>query len=86
MAGEIIAYVANIAHHADVGGMVPGSEAAVCQSIFQEGLRMPLVRIMRADGVNRDVLDLIYSTPAPQASGAAICRRNSPPTMWAFAA
>ena len=59
MAGEIIAYVANIAHHADVGGMVPGSEAAVCQSIFQEGLRMPLVRIMRADGVNRDVLDLI---------------------------
>ena len=59
MEGEIIAYVANIAHHADVGGMVPGSEAAVCQSIFQEGLRMPLVRIMRADGVNRDVLDLI---------------------------
>ena len=26
--GEIVAYVANIAHHADVGGMVPGSEAA----------------------------------------------------------
>jgi N-methylhydantoinase B len=29
---KIVAYVANIAHHADVGGMVPGSEAAVCQS------------------------------------------------------
>ena len=28
---SIVAYVANIAHHADVGGMVPGSEAAVCQ-------------------------------------------------------
>lgn len=56
---EIVAYVANIAHHADVGGMVPGSEAAVCQTIFQEGLRIPLVRIMRAEGVNRDVLDLI---------------------------
>ncbi|ETW95165.1 MAG: hypothetical protein ETSY1_31780, partial [Candidatus Entotheonella factor] len=59
MGAEIVAYVANIAHHADVGGMVPGSEAAVCQTIFQEGLRMPLVRIMRAEGVNRDVLDLI---------------------------
>src|SRR5687767_10123196 len=29
-AGKIVAFIANIAHHADVGGMVPGSEAAVC--------------------------------------------------------
>jgi N-methylhydantoinase B len=36
---KIVAFVANIAHHADVGGMVPGSEAAVCKSIYQEGLR-----------------------------------------------
>ncbi len=57
--GRIVAFVANIAHHADVGGMVPGSEAAVCQTIFQEGLRIPLVRIMHAGTVNRDVLDLI---------------------------
>ena len=57
--GRIVAFVANIAHHADVGGMVPGSEAAVCQTIFQEGLRIPLVRIMLAGTVNRDVLDLI---------------------------
>jgi N-methylhydantoinase B len=59
MHGEIVAYVANIAHHADVGGMVPGSEAAVCQSIFQEGLRIPLVQIMHGGEVNRDLLDLI---------------------------
>jgi N-methylhydantoinase B len=57
--GRIVAYVANIAHHADVGGMVPGSEAAVCQTIFQEGLRIPLVQIMHAGKVNRDLLDLI---------------------------
>jgi N-methylhydantoinase B len=56
---RIVAYVANIAHHADVGGMLPGSEAAVCQTIFQEGLRIPLVQIMRAGKANRDVLDLI---------------------------
>jgi N-methylhydantoinase B len=41
LGGSIVAYVANIAHHADVGGMVPGSEAAVCKTIFQEGLRIP---------------------------------------------
>jgi N-methylhydantoinase B len=56
---QLVAYVANIAHHADVGGMVPGSEAAVCRSIFQEGLRIPPVRIMR-DGVPiKDVVDII---------------------------
>jgi len=56
---RIAAYVANIAHHADVGGMVPGSEAAVCQSIYQEGLRIPPVRIMKEGVVNRDVFDII---------------------------
>ena len=56
---KIVAFVANIAHHADVGGMVPGSEAAVCQSIYQEGLRIPPVRIMKAGEVNRDVLEIL---------------------------
>jgi hypothetical protein len=55
----IVAFVANIAHHADVGGRVPGSEAAVCNSIFQEGLRLPPVRIMRGGEINRDVLDIV---------------------------
>jgi N-methylhydantoinase B len=56
---RIAAYVANIAHHADVGGMVPGSEAAVCQSIYQEGIRIPPVRIMQAGKLNRDVFEII---------------------------
>jgi N-methylhydantoinase B len=56
---RIVAYVANIAHHADVGGMVPGSEASVCRSIFQEGIRLPAVRIMRENKVNKDVFDII---------------------------
>lgn len=57
--GRIVAFVANIAHHADVGGMVPGSEAAVCKSIYQEGIRIPPVRILRAGKLNRDVFDMI---------------------------
>lgn len=59
MGKRIVAFVANIAHHADVGGMVPGSEAAVCKSIYQEGIRIPPVRIMRAGKINRDVFDVI---------------------------
>lgn len=57
--GEIVAFVACIAHHADVGGMVPGSEAAVCSSIFQEGIRIPPVRIMREGKFNEDVFDIL---------------------------
>ncbi|MDB5581164.1 MAG: hypothetical protein JWR80_6340 [Bradyrhizobium sp.] len=57
--GNIVAYVACIAHHADVGGMVPGSEAAVCNSIFQEGLRIPPVRILNQGVINRDVFDIL---------------------------
>ncbi|MBI3068252.1 MAG: hydantoinase B/oxoprolinase family protein [Betaproteobacteria bacterium] len=59
LADRIVTFVANIAHHADVAGMVPGSQASVCKSIFQEGIRIPPVRIMRGGDLNRDVLDLI---------------------------
>lgn len=57
--GRILAYVANIAHHADVGGMVAGSESALCTSIFQEGLRIPVVRLVRAGALDRDILDMV---------------------------
>ncbi|WP_081724327.1 hydantoinase B/oxoprolinase family protein [Advenella kashmirensis] len=55
----IVAFVACIAHHADVGGMVPGSEAAVCTSIFQEGIRVPPVRIVSEGKLNEDVFDIL---------------------------
>jgi N-methylhydantoinase B len=52
---ELVAFVANIAHHSDIGGRVPGSESADCTSIFQEGLRIPIVRLARGDAIVRDV-------------------------------
>jgi len=58
--GRIAAFVANIAHHADVGGMVPGSEAAVCESIFQEGLRLPPVRLVHEGILNKDICEVIF--------------------------
>lgn len=57
--GKIVAFVANIAHHADVGGMVPGSEAVNCTSIFQEGIRIPPVRVMHEGKINEDVLNIV---------------------------
>jgi N-methylhydantoinase B len=51
-------YVANRAHHADVGGMFPGSMGPA-REIFQEGLRIPPVRIVRGGEVDREMLELI---------------------------
>ena len=57
--GRLVAFVANIAHHSDVGGKVPGSESSDCTSIFQEGIRLPPVRILDNDQVCEDVLNII---------------------------
>ncbi len=51
-------YVAARAHHADVGGTFPGSMGPA-REVFQEGLRIPPVRILRAGVVDREMLDLI---------------------------
>jgi N-methylhydantoinase B len=51
-------YVANRAHHADVGGAFAGSMGPATE-IFQEGIRIPPVRIVRRGEVCREILDLI---------------------------
>jgi N-methylhydantoinase B len=53
-------YVASRAHHADVGGTYPGS-MGLCTEIYQEGFRIPPVRIMRAGAMERDVLALLLA-------------------------
>jgi N-methylhydantoinase B len=57
--GRVVAFVANIAHHADVGGMVAGSESALCSSIYQEGLRLPMVRFVRGGELDSDLMDVV---------------------------
>ena len=42
-AGRLVGWVANRAHHADVGGMAPGSIPPAAVEIYQEGLRIPPV-------------------------------------------
>jgi len=43
--GRLVGWVANRAHHSDVGGMVPGSIPPEASEIYQEGLRLPPVRL-----------------------------------------
>jgi N-methylhydantoinase B len=51
-------YVASRAHHADIGGYFPGS-MGLCREIYQEGLRIPPVKIVRNGAVDPDILALL---------------------------
>ncbi len=57
--GKIVAFVANIAHHNDVGGRVPGSNAADSDSIYAEGIRIPPIKIFRSGELDEDLLNMI---------------------------
>jgi len=57
--GRIIAWTANIAHNSDVGGMAPGSLTGEATEIFQEGLRLPAIKIISKGEPIRPVFDII---------------------------
>ncbi len=53
-------YVASRAHHADVGGAYAGS-MGLCREIYQEGVRIPPVKLMRAGQIDADILALLLN-------------------------
>jgi N-methylhydantoinase B len=53
-------FTASRAHHADIGGAFAGSMGP-CREIYQEGLRIPPVHVMRNGVINRDVLALLLN-------------------------
>ena len=56
---ELMFFAINTAHHVDVGGRVPGSTSPDCRSIYEEGIRIPLVRIAEAGRLQEDILELV---------------------------
>jgi N-methylhydantoinase B len=56
----IFGFVASRAHHADVGGMTPGS-MAVAREIFQEGIIIPPIKLVEAGNVNKAAWDLLLA-------------------------
>ncbi|WP_458210441.1 hydantoinase B/oxoprolinase family protein [Haladaptatus sp. NG-SE-30] len=59
--GDVVAYAANRAHHADVGGSSAGSVAADSTEIYQEGIRIPPVKFYESGEVNETAMDLILA-------------------------
>jgi N-methylhydantoinase B len=59
--GELIAFVANIAHQLDMGGAVPGGVAGGLTEIYQEGLRIPFVKLYRKGEEDSQIFDMISS-------------------------
>ncbi|HEY4199120.1 MAG TPA: hydantoinase B/oxoprolinase family protein [Devosiaceae bacterium] len=58
--GILVAWTANIAHWNDVGGNVPGSMSSEAREIFQEGVRIPAVKLIDAGVPNQAVFDILY--------------------------
>jgi N-methylhydantoinase B len=56
---ELVAWTANIAHWNDVGGMVPGSISNEAKEIFQEGLRLPGVKLISEGEPIRSVIEIM---------------------------
>lgn len=59
--GELFGYVSNIAHLVEIGGMAVGGFAATATEVYQEGLRLPPVWLMREGEYNHDVWRVIMS-------------------------
>jgi N-methylhydantoinase B len=57
---EIIGYVANLAHHVDVGGGAPASIGAF-QEIYQEGVQIPGVKLVQSGEIVPDVFKLVMA-------------------------
>src|ERR1700722_18425742 len=57
--GVLLGYAANKAHHADVGGAVPGSMPADARDLFAEGVVIPPLRLMRDDQILDETIGLL---------------------------
>jgi N-methylhydantoinase B len=57
--GVVRAFAANVGHHSDIGGPVPGSISGSARSVFEEGLRLPVIRLVRGGELDEDLLALI---------------------------
>ena len=67
---RLIGYAANIAHIAEIGGMAVGSFASTATEVFQEGLRLPPIKLMARGEYVKDVWRI------------ALANHRTPNTSW----
>ena len=56
---ELVGYAACVAHHADIGGRMPGGNAVDSTEIFQEGLQIPLLKLYDGGQLNETLMTLL---------------------------
>ncbi|WP_163271842.1 hydantoinase B/oxoprolinase family protein [Chelativorans alearense] len=56
---RLLGFVANIIHHADVGGAAVGSMSGGLDEIYKEGLRIPIMRLYSAGTLNTELMELL---------------------------
>ena len=82
----LLGYAVVVAHHNDMGGRVPGSSAADSTEIFQEGLRIPILKLY-CDGIRNETLfdiirinvrvpDVVLGDLAAQVAACRIAERG----------
>ncbi len=59
--GRLVAFAVSLAHWADIGGTVPGSYVPWATECYQEGLRIPPIRLFSAAGPEREALELVLA-------------------------
>jgi N-methylhydantoinase B len=57
--GRLVGFVGSIAHHSDLGGAAPGGVAGGLNEIYQEGLRLPMVKLYNQGKENPDVFRIL---------------------------
>jgi ribosome silencing factor RsfS/YbeB/iojap len=75
--GEVVAVLATIAHHADVGGMAPGGMPGDSTDIHQEGVIIPPVKLFRKGAAVDEIWRILLSNTRTAASSSSV-RRTLP--------
>lgn len=57
--GELVGFVGNIAHHSDLGGVAAGGVAGGIREIYLEGLRLPMVKLLKAGKEDEEIFEII---------------------------
>ncbi|MBW1713044.1 MAG: hydantoinase B/oxoprolinase family protein [Deltaproteobacteria bacterium] len=57
--GRCLGLLANLAHHVDIGGIAPGGMPTISTEIFQEGIRIPPVRLRKKGVIDKEIMSLI---------------------------
>lgn len=72
-ANNLIGIVANLAHHVDVGGSTPGSLYSGATEAWQEGVRIPPVRLVRDGTLDRDILGFFLANTRTERENRGDC-------------